>query len=88
MLFLTILTFEPEKRDEVMKRFAEKGPMPGGKIIGQWNAIAGGRCFRLVDLDDPKAGFVACHAWNDLGKLEIVPVIESAEILKLIPSKK
>ena len=35
MLFMSIITWEPEKRDEVHKRLAEKGPMPGGKIIGR-----------------------------------------------------
>jgi len=76
---------------EVTKRFVGKGSQPsgiGGKIIGQWNAIAGGRIFRLVEQDDPKSGFVARYDWNDLGKGEIIPVIESAEALKLIPKKK
>ena len=54
MLFMTILTWEPEKRDAVIKRTAEKGTVTAGKIIGQWGAIAGGRAFRVVELDDPK----------------------------------
>jgi len=75
----------------VTKRFVEKGSQPsgiGGKIIGQWNAIAGGRIFRLVEQDDPKSGFLAWHDWTDLGKGECIAVIESAEVLKLIPKKK
>ena len=41
MLFMSIVSWEPEKRDEVVKRFAEKGTMrlPGRKVIGTWNEI-------------------------------------------------
>jgi hypothetical protein len=87
MLFMTILTWEPEKRDELFKRFAEKGTVTGGKILGQWNAIAGGRAFRLVDVDDPKAAFATCNIWNDVGKLEIIPIIESEQVRELMSKK-
>ena len=88
MLFMTIVTWEPEKRDEVFKRFAEKGTVTGGKIIGAWNAIAGGRAFRVADVDDPKAAFATCNVWSDLGKLEVIPIIESEQAMKLAASKK
>ena len=41
MLLMSIVTWEPEKRDEVVKRFAEKGTMRllGRKVIGTWNDI-------------------------------------------------
>lgn len=84
MLFMTVFTWEPEKKAEVFKRFAEKGTVTGGKILGQWIATAGGRVFRLVDVDDPNAAFTTCNIWNDLGKLEIIPIIESQQAMKLI----
>jgi hypothetical protein len=55
MLFMAIFTFDPEKRDAVIKRRVEKGPQTGGKLIGEWADIAGGGSFRVVEHDDPKA---------------------------------
>jgi hypothetical protein len=88
MLFMTIFTYEPEKRSEVIKRRAEKGPMTGGKIIGEWSAIAGGKVFRVVEHDDPKAMLAAAMGWSDLGKAELIPIMTSEEVIKLASSKK
>ena len=89
MLFMSISSWEPEKRDEVVKRFAEKGAMtlPGRKVIGTWNQIGGNRVFRLVEIEDPKALVVATFAWSDLAKIEEIPVIETEEMMKVISSK-
>jgi hypothetical protein len=88
MLFMTIFTWEPEKRDEMVKRFAEKGTVTAGKRIGAWSAIGGGRAFALVDADDPKAMVAVSHVWNDIAKMETIPVIETQELVKLVASKK
>jgi hypothetical protein len=85
MLFMTIFNYEPEMRNEVLKRRLEKGPLvPGGmKILGEWSAIAGGKVFRLVDVSDPAAAIAGFRAWTDLGKGEAIPVIETEALLKL-----
>jgi len=88
MLFMAIFTYDPEKREAVIKRRAEKGPITTGKIIGEWGAIAGGRIFRVVEQDDPKAGLAACMAWSDLGQLELIPIMTSEDIVKAAASKK
>jgi hypothetical protein len=88
MLFMGIFTFEPEKRTEVIKRRAEKGPMTEGKIIGEWGSIAGGRVFRVVEIDDPKVMLKAVMAWSDLGKMELIPIMASEDVIKLASSKK
>ncbi len=89
MLFMSIVTWEPEKRDEVVKRYAEKGAMtlPGRKVIGTWNAIGGNRVFRLVEIEDPKALVLASAAWSDLVNIEEIPVMESGELMKVISGK-
>ena len=90
MLFMAIATYEPEKRNELIKRRQERGaiqPPKGTKLMGEWNVIGGGKVFRLIDVEDPKAGFAAALAWSDLCKIEIIPVIETEEAMKLIPSK-
>jgi hypothetical protein len=90
MLFMSIITFEPEKRDEVIKRFAEKGAvtLSGRKVIGTWSEIGGNRAFRLVEIEDPKALVAATFDWSDLTKIEEIPVIETEEMMKFVKSKK
>ncbi len=89
MLFMTIYTYEPEKREAVIKRRAEKGAMApqGMKIVGEWSDITGGRVFRLVEVDDPRVMLGASAAWADLGKIESVPVMQTEEVMKLVSGK-
>ena len=89
MLFMTIYTYEPEKREAVIKRRAEKGAMapPGMKIVGEWSDITGGRVFKLVEVDDPRVMLGASAAWADLGKIESVPVMQTEEVMKLVSGK-
>jgi hypothetical protein len=89
MLFLAIYTWEPDKRNEVIKRRAEKGAMipPGMKLLGEWTAISGGKVFRLIDSEDPKAALQAVLGWSDLGKLEMIPVIETEAAMKIAISR-
>ena len=83
MLFMSILTVESGKAMEVIRKRAEKGPMTGGKIIGEWAAIEGSRVFRVVDVDDPKAMLTSVMAWSELGKTEIIPIFPTEEVIRL-----
>jgi len=85
MLFMGILTWESEKSDEITKRRAEWEYPEGVKVIGEWSGLAGDRVFSLAEIDDPKAMLAAASAWTDVAKLEIVPVMETEEMLKLLP---
>jgi len=87
MLFITIATWEPEKREQIVKR-RQQGPMvpEGVKLIGQWSDIGGGRAFSLFETDDPKLMMPASYAWNDIVRIEVVPVIEAEEVMKFIAS--
>jgi hypothetical protein len=89
MLFMSIYTYEPKDREAVTKRRAEKGPMapPGMKIIGEWSCLTGGRVFRLVEVDDPRAMLGASAAWADLGKVKVFPVMNTEEVMKLLPKQ-
>ena len=89
MLYMTIFTWEPDKRNEVIKRRSENGGMvpQGMKSLGQWTAISEGRDFRLVDSEDPKAGLQGVLAWSDLGKIEMIPVLETEASVKIALSK-
>ena len=87
MLFMSVYKWEPASGAEVTARRVEKGAIvpPGMKIVGEWSSLALGRVFRLVEVDDPRAMLQACMAWSDLGKIEIFPVMETEEVMKLIP---
>lgn len=89
MLFMTIFSYEPEKRDEVISRALSKGTMvpEGAREIGQWSSTAGGKVFRLVDIDDPQVAYKGTYAWSDLGKIEIYPVMETKALLTMLASQ-
>jgi len=88
MLFMSIYTYEPEKRHENIHRRLEKGAIvpQGVKIHGEWSDLTGGRAFRLIEVDDPEAGLAASAAWNDIGKIELVPVMETEEVMEIVKS--
>ena len=85
MLFMGIFTWEPEKTGEVVKRRATEEIPEGMKMIGEWKDLGRGRIFRLFEAVDPKVILAMSSAWEDLGKAEIVPVMETEEVLKLLP---
>jgi hypothetical protein len=89
MLFMTVYTYEPEYREAVIKKRAEKGGLvpPGVKILGEWSAVTGGRVFRLIEADDVRALLAASHPWADLGKVESYPVMSVDDVIKLLTKK-
>jgi len=90
MLFMTVYTYEPEKREEVIKKRAEKGPLvPAGvKVLGEWSAVTAGRVFRLVEVDDARALLAGVAPWADLGKIESYPVMVTEDVIKLLVANK
>jgi hypothetical protein len=90
MLFLNIYTWEPGQRNEVLKRRLEKGIAlrEGVKLVGEWTDLGGGRGFLLVESNDPKACMASSRAWSDLMKMEIVPVIATADLMKVAAKGK
>ena len=85
MLYMTVLSWEPAKRDEVIKRRAEGAKVPEGmKLIGEWVDVAGGQVFRLAEIDRADVLLRASLAWGDLGTIEAFPVMETEEVMKVI----
>jgi hypothetical protein len=89
MLVMTVFMWEPGKRDEIIKRRAEKGAMaPAGmKILGEWVDVSGGRVFRLSEVKDAKTMMAGTLAWGDLGVVDSVPVLETDEVMKIVSGK-
>jgi Domain of unknown function (DUF3303) len=88
MLFMSVYTYEPAQRDEAFERRGHGLSIPEGiKLIGQWSYVAGGRTFTLYETDDSSAMAQFAHGWNDLGKSEIFPVMDTDEVLKAMTEK-
>jgi hypothetical protein len=85
MHFMTIYTYEPARRNEIVKRRSERGPIvpEGAKVIGEWSYTGGGRGFIVFEAQDPKVMEAPTLAWSDLIKLETLPVREPEEVMKL-----
>ena len=87
MLIMDIITWEPARSEEVIKRRVEEKIPEEVKVIGEWVDIGGCRAYRLVEVADPKLLFAMTSFWIGLGKKELVPVMEAEEIMKLMPRR-
>ena len=65
----------------VYERAAEKGRMlPEGLVyVDSWIDESLGRCFQLMETDDPSLFDEWTANWTDLAEFEIVPVTDSAK---------
>jgi hypothetical protein len=90
MLMMSVFTWEPDKRDAVIKRRAEKGMLaPAGmKVIGEWADVSGGRVFRLSEVKDEKTAMAATLAWDDLGRLDFATVMATDDVIKFAAGKR
>ncbi len=65
----------------VYRRFRELGRMtPDGlRYVASWVEPDYGRCFQLMECDDPALLDLWAARWRDLVEFEIVPVVTSEE---------
>jgi hypothetical protein len=90
MLYMNILTWDPDKRDDVMKRAQTMGfAHEGIKVLGTWADIQGSRCYQLTEeAADPKLSLKANFEWNDIVRIQSVQVMEAEELLTILGSMK
>jgi hypothetical protein len=69
----------------VYERFAKRGRMmPDGlKYVNSWIEVGMDRCFQVMETEDPILLQEWIKNWNDLVDFEVVPVVTSAEMVKL-----
>jgi hypothetical protein len=86
MLFMVIEKFRDRDAKAVYRRFREQGRMmPDGlKFVGSWIEANFGRCFQLMECDDPRLLQEWLLSWSDLMQCEIVPVVPSNETRELV----
>jgi hypothetical protein len=87
MLFMVIERFGGRGRAAaVYRRFRERGRMTpeGLKYVGSWVEADFGRCFQLMECEDPRLLEEWAAHWRDLVEFEFVPVVTSAEAAESI----
>ena len=87
MLFMVIERFGGRERAAaVYRRFRERGRLlpEGLKYVGSWVEPDFGRCFQLMECEDPRLLDEWAGHWRDLMEFEFVPVITSAEAVESI----
>jgi len=69
----------------VYERFAERGRMmPDGlNYVNSWIEVGMDRCFQVMETEHPAVLQEWISKWNDLVDFEIVPVVTSAEMVRL-----
>ena len=82
MQFMIIERYEKDGRDtsrELYARFRERGRLlpEGLRYVDSWVAADVGRCFQLMEADDPALVERWIEEWRDLVEFEVVPVIDS-----------
>jgi Protein of unknown function (DUF3303) len=80
MRYMVIETFRRGARP-VYERARDRGRMlPDGlTYLDSWVEPGLGRCFQLMETDDPALFERWTALWDDLAEFEIVPVLSSAE---------
>jgi hypothetical protein len=80
MLFMVIERFGGRERAAaVYRRFRERGRMApeGLRYVGSWVEADFGRCFQLMECEDPNLLREWAAHWQDLVEFEFVPVVTS-----------
>ncbi len=92
MLYMTILTWDPDKRDAVIERTKKLGfEHQGMKVLGTWIEATASRAFQLSDIPrdhDPVVSLKNNFAWNDIMKIESVAVLPGEDMMKFLASMK
>ena len=81
MLFMVIERFRGGDAAAVYRRFRERGRMApeGLRYVESWVETDFGRCFQLMECEDPSLFREWTAHWDDLVEFEIIPVVTSRE---------
>jgi hypothetical protein len=81
VLFMVIENFKGGDANPIYRRLREKGRMlpEGLRFIDSWVSTDLGRCFQLMECDDPALFQRWTAEWSDLVEFEMVPIISGRE---------
>jgi hypothetical protein len=84
MKFMMTFHWAPDtqQRAEGIARFQRNGGLPpdGVQLLGRWTRADLGAGFDLLETDDMKKLTEFAYQWSDLMHLDIVPVLDDAEL--------
>ncbi len=88
MYFMSIYSFKEENRNAVVARFKETGgaPPPGIKMLARWHDVGGRRGYTISEADDAVAMGIWSNKWTDLMTLEVFPIINDEQLVKVLSS--
>jgi hypothetical protein len=86
MHYLVIESFKDGDPVPVYRRFRDHGRlMPEGlRYVASWVTTDLGRCFQIMECDDPELLDEWASRWSDLADFEVMPVLASAEAFERI----
>ena len=87
MVFVTVYSFPPEKREACQARLKKTGggmPPAGIKLLGRWHAIGSGKGVHVCECDDPMAFAKWAQEWSDLLSIETYPAMNDEGVAKLL----
>ena len=81
MLFMVIEHFKNGDPQPVYDRFYSVGRLlpEGLTYVASWVDAGSGRCFQIMETEDPATLPSWTSRWSDLVDFEIVPVVASAQ---------
>jgi hypothetical protein len=86
MLFMVIERFTPGTAPTIYRRLRDEGrSLPEGlTYVGSWIEANFGRCWQLMECDDPRLLQTWVLGWGELFEAEIVPVVPSADVQEVV----
>ena len=89
MLYMIVERFRDGDATPVYRRFRDQGRLApeGLRYVGSWVTTDFGRCFQLMESDDPALLDAWMNHWRDLVEFEVIPVITSVEAAAQIGPK-
>ena len=89
MLYMIIEEFHKGDPVPVYRRFRDSGrQQPDGLTYrGSWVTEDLGRCYQLMECNEPELLDQWMSRWSDVMDFEVVPVITSADAVELVGSR-
>jgi hypothetical protein len=86
MLYMVIESFRNGDALPVYRRFRDHGRMApeGLRYVASWVTQDLGRCFQIMECDDPALLAQWVAHWDDLTEFELIPVMTSADAAALV----
>lgn len=84
MLYMIIESFKDRDAAPVYRRFRDQGRLaPDGlRYVSSWVTADMGRCYQVMERDDPQLLEQWIARWSDLVDFEILPVVTSAQAVE------